>query len=224
MTADEKKIIEKINANFMELTANYRETVTSMKKVMETLNEKIDQKHAPIHLENDILSSVQSSMDKVIREALSGYSSPLIKLVQEVVNNHTGELRTTITSSFEEVIRTEDFKRSIVSAFSHKVARSIISNNDGLYDKVANELKQDATFKAKMALAVANVVEECLSKEKVMPSGAEGHDKPCHYCGEPCNSFAANPSLWPIPLCHADEPGVVKWHHIGCVSERLKED
>lgn len=52
----------------------------------------------------------------------------------------------------------------------------------------------------------------------------EGHDEPCYYCGEPCSSVAANPGRWPIPLCHADEPGKVKWHHIGCVSERLIEN
>jgi len=49
----------------------------------------------------------------------------------------------------------------------------------------------------------------------------EGHHEPCYYCGEPCNSLAASPSKWPIPLSHADEPGKVKWHHTGCVSERL---
>lgn len=52
----------------------------------------------------------------------------------------------------------------------------------------------------------------------------QGHDEPCFYCGENCNSFAGNPSLWPIPLCHRDEPGIVKWHHIGCVTERLVEN
>lgn len=50
----------------------------------------------------------------------------------------------------------------------------------------------------------------------------EGHDAPCYYCGKPTNSWAANPGQWPIPLCHADEPGVVKRHHIDCVSERLR--
>ncbi len=52
----------------------------------------------------------------------------------------------------------------------------------------------------------------------------EGHDKPCYYCGEPCNGLAGNPSRWPIPLCHRDEPGWVKWHHIGCVTSRLIEN
>lgn len=51
----------------------------------------------------------------------------------------------------------------------------------------------------------------------------EGHDQPCYYCGMPCNSWIGNPGMWPIPLCHDDEPGVVKWHHTGCVDLRLQK-
>jgi hypothetical protein len=60
----------------------------------------------------------------------------------------------------------DDFKQAIVSGFSHKVARTIISNNDGLFDKVSNDLKQDAIFKSRMSLAVSNVVEECLKDRR----------------------------------------------------------
>jgi len=171
MTADEKKTIEKMNENIANLMSTFRDAVVVMKTVVEAINKKVEEKHVPISLEMNILSAVQSSMDKTIREALSGYNSPLTALVKSVVDSHSTELRKTISDSFEEVIRTEDFKRSIVSAFSHKVARSIISNNDGLYDKVSNELKQDATFKAKMALAVANVVEECLTGKEPKNEG-----------------------------------------------------
>jgi DNA repair exonuclease SbcCD ATPase subunit len=51
---------------------------------------------------------------------------------------------------------------------------------------------------------------------------AQGHDEPCFYCKEPCDSFAGNPGKWPIPLCHADDPGRVKWHHVDCVTDRLR--
>jgi hypothetical protein len=53
---------------------------------------------------------------------------------------------------------------------------------------------------------------------------ADGHKQPCYYCGKPTNDLSANPSDWSVPLCHSDEPGVVKWHHTGCVSERLAEN
>jgi hypothetical protein len=52
----------------------------------------------------------------------------------------------------------------------------------------------------------------------------EGHEKPCHYCGLLTNNLAGNPGLWAIPMCHRDEPGKMKWHHIQCVSRRLIEN
>lgn len=52
---------------------------------------------------------------------------------------------------------------------------------------------------------------------------ANGHDAPCYYCQKPCNALAGNPGLWPVGLPHADEPGVLKWHHQSCVTERLAE-
>lgn len=116
-------------------------------------------------LEQEILRASQTAIAESIKTVLTGYNSPLNKLVAEVVNQETPFLRAIISDSFNQVIRTEDFKTAIVSAFSHKVARSIISNNDGLFDKVANELKQDSVFKAKMALAVSNVVNECLNSK-----------------------------------------------------------
>lgn len=50
---------------------------------------------------------------------------------------------------------------------------------------------------------------------------AGGDNQPCYYCGQACNALHGNPNKWPIPLCHADDPGKTKYHHIGCVSERL---
>lgn len=52
----------------------------------------------------------------------------------------------------------------------------------------------------------------------------QGNDQPCYYCGEPCNSLAGNPGVWPIHLTHKDDPGKVKWHHIGCVQKNLVEN
>jgi hypothetical protein len=107
---------------------------------------------------------MQHSIDEAIKSVLTGYNSPLTKLVAEVVTMHSGELKSLISDSFSKVIKTDEFKQSIANAFSHKVAKTIISNNDGLFDKVSNELKQDAMFKAKMVQAVANVVESCLKE------------------------------------------------------------
>lgn len=53
------------------------------------------------------------------------------------------------------------------------------------------------------------------------PQVPEGHNEPCYYCGEPCDSVAGDPSRWPLGFPHADDPGVVKYQHVGCVVSRL---
>lgn len=45
---------------------------------------------------------------------------------------------------------------------------------------------------------------------------------PCYWCGEPTNGLAGDPGEWPIFLCHAENPGVVKAHHERCVMDRLE--
>jgi len=167
MTTQEQKSLSDIHQLIVDLKQENQKFREDVNKQVEIIGKKVDNKHMPITLEQeDILQVAQQAIGKAIGDTLAGYNSPLTKLVLGVVDDHSVELRTIITDSFSKVIRTEDFKQSIINAFSHKVARTIISNNDGLFDKVSNELKQDAIFKSKMALAVSQVVEECLLKNK----------------------------------------------------------
>lgn len=168
MTKQEEKSFQDLKDLLTGIKSENQKFREDISKQVEDLKSKTEKKHVPVTLEGDILKATQESVSKSIREILTKYDSPLVQLVRTVVNDHTSELKTLISDSFTEVIRTEDFKRSIVSAFSHKVARTIISNNDGLFDKVANELKQDAIFKSKMVIAVSNVINECLSEKSLI--------------------------------------------------------
>ena len=167
MTTSEQKTIDNLLKVVQDLrteNAKFREDV---KMQVDSINNKTEKKHLPIYLEQDILQVAQQSVSDAIKSVLSGYNSPLSKLISLVVDENSQALRTIISDSFTQVIRKDEFKQSIVNAFSHKVARSIISNNDGLFDKVSNELKQDAVFKSRMAIAVSNVVNECLLERGV---------------------------------------------------------
>jgi len=166
MTAAEQKTINDLSTIVKDMRDNNANFAKAIKEQVEAINKKVDEKHTPIYFEKDILSNVQSAMNKAIGDALTGYQSPLAKLTHEVINSRTDELKGIISESFDTVIRTTDFKQSIVNGFSHKIARNIISNNDGLFDKVSNEMKQDVRFKAKIHLAVSNVIEEILNDKK----------------------------------------------------------
>lgn len=164
MTSTEQKIIKELYDTMISIKNENKELVDKLNKTITEINNKVDKKHIPITLEQDILQTVQSSMQKAIQEALTGYGNPLSKLVTKVVDDNSVELKSVIAESFNETIKLDEFKKSIKDGFSHKIARTIINNNDGLFDKVGNQLKQDPIFKSKMALAIDKVVNECLEK------------------------------------------------------------
>ena len=166
MTTKEQQTIDNLFKAVQDLRTENLKFREDVKLQVEAINTKTEKKHVPITLEQDILRTAQIAMNESIQKVLTDYSSPLKKLVEAVVSENTTFLKQLISESFNAVIRTDEFKNSIINAFSHKVARNIISNNDGLFDKVSNELKQDAVFKSKMALAVSNVVEECLNERR----------------------------------------------------------
>lgn len=166
MTNSEQKTIDQLYKTVSDIKSENRLLVEKLIETTNKLDEKVNRKHVPIFLEQDILSTVQISIQKAIQESLTKYDSPLVKLVTCVVNENSTELKQIISESFNEVIKLDEFKDSIRVGFSHKVARTIISNNNGLFEKVSNDLKQDTVFKSKMAVAVANVVEECLVDRK----------------------------------------------------------
>lgn len=166
MTKTEQETIEKLYKTLAEIKYENNKFTSNVTNLIEAINKKVEQKHVPISLENDILQVVQYSIQKAIQESLIKYDSPLIKLITNVVNENSLELKKIISDSFNDVIQKNEFKQSIREGFSHKVARALISTNDSLFNKISNELKQDAVFKSKIALAVEKIVTECLNNKE----------------------------------------------------------
>lgn len=162
MTNKEEKTIQDLLSAVAAMREENKMFREYQQELVGEINKKVEAKHLPVTFEQDILKVAQTSIGEAIKGVLTGYNSPLTGLVKSVVDENSAQLRKIISDSFSEVISLPEFKQSIVNAFSHKVARTIISNNDGLFDKVSNDLKGDQIFKSKMSLAVANVVEECL--------------------------------------------------------------
>lgn len=167
MTTKEQQTIDSLLKVLQELKNENQKFREDVKNQVQSINEKTDKKHIPVYLEQDILKTAQIAVGDAIGKVLTNYDSPLSKLVKATIDENSVELKKIISDSFTQVIRTDEFKQSIVNAFSHKVARTIISNNDGLFDKVSNELKQDQVFKSKMTIAVASIVEECMKDKHI---------------------------------------------------------
>lgn len=66
-----------------------------------------------------------------------------------------------ISSELSEYVQ----NRTIPENLEQKVGRHVLSNFDGLFDKISNELKGDAKFRAKATLAMSAIIEDFLNKK-----------------------------------------------------------
>jgi hypothetical protein len=156
MNAEERQMFVEMKTmvtTLCEENRKYREQLTARINAVEKTV-------APANMETDILNTIQKSIGTTISTALGAYDSPLIKLTKAVVEKHNQELTKIVDSAFSSVINTESFATDIRQSFSHSIARAIISNANGLVDKVANDLKQNPQFRAKATLAISSLVEE----------------------------------------------------------------
>lgn len=73
--------------------------------------------------------------------------------------------------------------------------------------------------------AVCDAADEILKQhpELLFPLIHKDQDGLCYYCGKMTSSIAGNPSEWPLMFCHSDEPGKMKHHHTGCVTQLLNQ-
>ena len=123
--------------------------------------------------------------------------------------------------------RVAELERQLEAA--HEGAKATILLLDetcGLLDE--QRVKRDKAEQARMGLEkgqalLLRVNDELQRERDELASRGHFHGEPCYFCKKPINSFAANPGLWAVTLCHADEPGVVKPHHVDCVMTRLDE-
>ena len=166
MTTKEQQTIDSLYKVVSELRVEnnkFREDITNQTQV---LSDKIEKKHVPIDLENEIMDVVDKSLTKAMEVALTGYNSPLTKYAHNVVAKYQTEIEAVFNAVVSEGIKTEQFKERVREVLLHKIAKTIISGIDGSVDKTVNLMKQDAIFRSKLTLSVNTIVDEFLKQPK----------------------------------------------------------
>jgi hypothetical protein len=94
---------------------------------------QLEKRIQPIRLEQDVLSCVQTSINKALDTALSGYNSPLSKLAESVVETYKGAIRDNMNVAMSEAISRGDFLQQMREAFVHRVARTLLHSSQHSY-------------------------------------------------------------------------------------------
>jgi len=118
-------------------------------------------------LEKQVSHCITDGLTEAIKARLAiGYGdSPLNKLVDSVVVSRLPEIRTTLENAIDVSLK-GDFKKNLQSAVEHKLARILVSKMEGEIEKRVCELRTNPEFRAKVTLAVTNLVETMVAEQR----------------------------------------------------------
>ena len=105
-------------------------------------------------LEKAVLNDAQKAIGEAIKTNLTGYNSSFQKMVNQVIEEHTGELKEIVENNFTKVIDSKEFDEAVRHAFEHKLAKILVSKLEGGVEKAVATLRSDPTIRAKMILAI----------------------------------------------------------------------
>lgn len=117
-------------------------------------------KDQPLISTNDVYKVVLDALTRQIGSVLDGYSSPLNKIIADVVDGHTPELRGIVERALELTLKDKKFVATVNEEFQHKIAKSLVGKLEGTVERAADKLRQDATLRARMILAIEKIINE----------------------------------------------------------------
>lgn len=166
MRTNEQNTIDNLYRAVQELKSENLKFREDINKQVEGFDKKIDQKHMPLSLEDEVVKAVHTSITKSFNDALGGYSSPLQKYALNVVAKYQNSIESVFDEVVAESIKTDEFKKRVREVLLHKIAKTMIAGIDGSVDKTVNQMKQDAVFRSRLTLSVNGLVNEFLNQQK----------------------------------------------------------
>lgn len=111
-------------------------------------------------IETKILLAAKKAIGEAITTELIGYNKPLNKLTQSVIEANSSELFSLINDEFSNLLSGDDFKEELKGALRQKLAKTLIARMGGELERQVNELRQNPQTRAKITLAITEIVDE----------------------------------------------------------------
>lgn len=116
-----------------------------------------EEKLKKLDLENEVVGAAHSAIVEAMKAKLSSYHTPLDELIKAVVTKHSSDIQARLDAAVSQAL-TGDFGAALEDACAKKLAKVLISKMEGEIEKQANELRSSPEFRAKLTLAIGDVV------------------------------------------------------------------
>lgn len=86
------------------------------------------------------------------------YNSPFSKLVEASIASHSQGFREILDEALKACLNDKDFRQEIVVAIRHTLAKTLVARFGGELEKQVNVLKSDPPTRARITLAIEDIV------------------------------------------------------------------
>lgn len=95
-----------------------------------------------------------------VKSKLTGYNSPLDVMISDALKRHDQVFRDMLYKAVADAVSEKTFREQIAEAVRHKLAQTLIQRFGGELEKQVNVLKSDPMTRARITLAIEEIVKE----------------------------------------------------------------
>lgn len=96
--------------------------------------------------------------DGVRKHLVEGYNSPLKELIEAAIKANAVDFRGLLEEAIASCVKDAEFRESIATAVRHSLAKTLVQRFGGEIEKQVNVLKSDPTTRARITLAIEEIV------------------------------------------------------------------
>ena len=116
------------------------------------------------NLEEEILNATKTILINGIK-SLDGYNNPTKSLVNSVIEEYEPSISLLFKNAVETTIRSDNFKEELQKLISQRIVRELVGQSESSIARIVQKMKQDETFRARLTLAVDNIITEFTTKD-----------------------------------------------------------
>lgn len=107
-----------------------------------------------------IMEAIRGAIVDSIKNQLGGYNSPLSPIIKNCVEKNQLAINSIINDAVSSCVSDDAFREEVKQATRTQLARNLIGRIGGELEKQVNQLKSDPTTRARITMAIDQIVKD----------------------------------------------------------------
>lgn len=108
-----------------------------------------------------VVEAVRNGIQEAVKTRFSTtYDNPFQKILTQAIDGQAGAIRSLLDAAIASCLGDAAFRADIAQAVRHSLAKSLVQRFGGELEKQVNQLKSDPATRARITLAIEEIVRE----------------------------------------------------------------